>query len=124
MRERNSRWCWGNNFKMSTFLSLALAAEFSGAQLLDAIGHVKSGMNHAAVGDRGHSRGAWQISKTVWKKFSAHDWKTYAHRPSYSERVAAQYLSSRPAVTNQTLRVVSSRDKPQPRRRVAGPGGI
>lgn len=195
----------GEQFKMSTFLSIALASQFSSAQLLEAIGQTETGMNYAAIGDRGESRGAWQISKAVWKKFSAHDWRTYAHRPSYSERVAAQYLewlrgsftwdqkrqptcedmlclwqlgfhgykskgfdpkrtpasvraamkrlsvalradyspaqnpttkppsvvaggrasiSSRPAVTNQKLRVVSSRDISTPHRRVAGSGGI
>lgn len=77
---------------MSTFLSIALASQFSSAQLLEAIGQAETGMNYAAIGDKGESRGAWQISKTVWRKFSAHDWRTYAHRPIYSERVAAQYL--------------------------------
>lgn len=51
---------------MSTFLSITLASQFSSAQLLDAIGHAESGMNHASIGDHGHSIGLIVLAAEFW----------------------------------------------------------
>ncbi len=49
--------------------------------------------NTAAVGDRGRSRGAYQIQQATWVRYSRTPWVTGAHDPCESRRVAGLILA-------------------------------
>lgn len=52
--------------------------------LVNSIGAVESGMNYAAVGDRGKAVGAWQMHPAAW--ITANQWLTRNGLPTISRR--------------------------------------
>lgn len=46
-----------------------------------------------AVGDKGKSRGPFQIQEKTWKAYSHRPWRTYAHDRREATRVATGILS-------------------------------
>tara|TARA_R100000808_G_scaffold6651_1_gene19585 strand:- start:2838 stop:3434 length:597 start_codon:yes stop_codon:yes gene_type:complete len=78
----------------------APAAELS-LSLLDAIGRVESGLNHAAVGDGGAARGAWQMHRAAfedasqWRKARGLEVWDYSkvHHPVVGRAYAYSYLA-------------------------------
>lgn len=46
-----------------------------------------------AVGDRGRSRGRYQIQKTTWQRYSTKKWERWAHDAVESRRVCRLILS-------------------------------
>ena len=77
-----------------------LAAARDDARILHAIGMVESGMDHRAVGDRGHALGAWQMHDIAWTDANNHrrrvgilqhsrsSWRD----PQVQEEMAASFL--------------------------------
>lgn len=53
---------------------------------------LESRCNCAAVGDNGRSRGAYQIQRRTWEHYSRVPWRTGAHDPVESRRVAKLIL--------------------------------
>jgi hypothetical protein len=62
------------------------------AAMLDRTAWLESRRDHAAVGDRGRSRGAYQIQRVPWQHYSRVPWRTGAHDPVESRRVARLIL--------------------------------
>lgn len=81
---------------MRSFLLFVLTAASLSASVLDAIAHVESGHNHAAIGDAGKARGAWQMHAAAWNDSArrlgvtwSHD---HAHDATKARRIAAEHL--------------------------------
>jgi len=53
---------------------------------------LESGGDHAAIGDGGRSRGAYQIQRATWQHYSRRPWATAAHDPAESRRVCRLIL--------------------------------
>lgn len=46
--------------------------DWASVKLIEAIGHVESGMNYEAVGDSGKAKGAYQLHEAAWKDAQAY----------------------------------------------------
>ncbi len=61
---------------------------------LDRTLQLESSGNHAAVGDRGRSRGGYQIQRRIWDHYGGkRPWSRWAHNPAESRRVARLVLA-------------------------------
>lgn len=98
---RGGRKTW--SFKRLVVCGLALLAsvQLSAAWPSDgfvlSLAFIESGGRHAAIGDHGRSRGAWQLSRAAWQdacRFAGikANWKTGAHNPVIAERVCRAWL--------------------------------
>lgn len=76
-------------------LFLLLAAQLP-ASVLDAIARVESGGNHAAIGDAGRARGAWQMHRAAWddaaRRLSMPLPFEMAHSAREARLIAAEHL--------------------------------
>jgi len=75
--------------------SPALAQYATNARIdgwLDRTAMLESGNKPAAVGDKGRSRGAYQIQERPWRHYSRVPWRIGAHDPVESRRVARLIL--------------------------------
>lgn len=81
---------------MRSLLLFVLTAASLSASVLDAIAHVESGRNHAAIGDSGAARGAWQMHRAAWDDAARRlraDWAhVEAHDPTKARAIAAEHL--------------------------------
>ena len=59
---------------------------------LDETARRESRGNRWSVGDRGRSRGAYQIQRATWAKYSTTPWRVGAHDPVESRRVCREIL--------------------------------
>lgn len=59
---------------------------------LDRTMELESGGDHIAVGDGGRSRGAYQIQRATWQRYSRRPWATAAHESAESRRVCRLVL--------------------------------
>ena len=53
---------------------------------------IESSNNDKAIGDKGKSRGRYQIQEATWKRYSKKPWKIYAHDRKESTRVVRLIL--------------------------------
>lgn len=70
----------------------AAPSESTLTKWLDETARLESSNRDSAVGDAGRSRGRYQIQKATWKAYSKAPWKTGAHDPVESRRVARLIL--------------------------------
>lgn len=59
---------------------------------LDRTAHIESRNRDSAIGDGGRSRGRYQIQERTWARYSRKPWRTFAHDPRESRRVARLIL--------------------------------
>lgn len=52
-------------------------------KLIEAIGHVESGMNYTAIGDSGKAKGAYQLHEAAWKDAQAYYKELGVKLPAY-----------------------------------------
>ena len=76
-------------------LFLLLAAQLP-ASVLDAIAQVESRGNHAAIGDAGKARGAWQMHRAAWDDAARRLRVTWSHAEAHdatkARAIAADHL--------------------------------
>lgn len=81
---------------MRYLLLLLVCSAALRASVLDAIAHVESGRNHAAVGDAGKARGAWQMHAAAWRDAAARLRVTWSHAQAHqadkARAIAAEHL--------------------------------
>ena len=57
--------------------------QWAEVKLIEAIGHVESGMNYDAVGDSGKAKGAYQLHEAAWKDAQAYYKELAVKLPAY-----------------------------------------
>ena len=103
---------------MTLAMSIAVllaASMLTDAQIVDLFALTESRMDHAAVGDRGRARSAWQIHHAAWEDVS--EWRKVQGLPVYQYRIGTRDPEKSRAYAGDYLEIVAMQLRDRMKRR-------